>query len=62
MKGMNNHYETYQFSGKIKNDENGDIADDHYHRYLVNISFLLYLHLLYTLAHLSTFVNRKTLS
>jgi len=39
-----------QFTGKINNDENGDIADDHYHRYLVNTGFILYLcPLLYTL-------------
>jgi len=34
-----------EFSGKITNDENGDIADDHYHLYLVNISFIFYLFL-----------------
>jgi len=37
-----------KFSGNINNDENGDIADDHYHRYLVNISFIFYLPLLYS--------------
>ncbi|KAL2331450.1 hypothetical protein Fmac_019031 [Flemingia macrophylla] len=29
-----------RFSGKIENDENGDISDDHYHRYLEDIELM----------------------
>ncbi|KAL2326387.1 hypothetical protein Fmac_025445 [Flemingia macrophylla] len=34
-----------KFSGKIENDENGDISDDHYHRYLViSLPYFTWLH------------------
>jgi len=53
------------FSGKINNGDNGDIADDHYHRYLVNVIFVFtYSDLLVLLTHLTASLtfHRKTLS
>nr|GMD51402.1 beta-glucosidase 18-like [Ipomoea batatas] len=40
-KGINNWDVFCTIKGKIQNGENGDVADDHYHRYLV--LFIVYL-------------------